>query len=510
MFKSKLNKRHAIFTYAIFNVLYLVLCSIQKSYPTNGDNTNLNKELLLNTDLLIKFVNLSIPEISPDCTDGLEISPLMSIQSNGTLNEENILSQQSEIDQLVDTRKNIELSNECEEQIECMILPDNGIKLSKRNYSDMYIEYLKTLKESGGLHKRDVEHRDLHKDDKLSYLQKNPPVTGSFMPDEPKIIRKRARPNFPPEHLYKANIRKKDGKDEDRAQIDIMDIKKIKLNKPSFRGGTSKEPLSPYDLVILELKSRLESIRNKRREVEFLEKEKERGERGNQRHSHGTDSEIQREATKGQSRNLFELTNLLKNVGNGPEKLKPHSDLKETEEGHKTSEVSAQSTRIKDLIKRFKTQVFLTPQIHPIRGPEGNQDQASHFNTESTGETAQETSSDQEKDMPKGESLVLEPGKQPKFLSIVQLMRPLELSVRQFRSLNHHPSNNEDQEKKVEKFVSRWKGAISSANKRLEIKTSGSEVSKTLSLSGENSSDSDDTYFADYVEVDDESSDEMT
>ncbi|KAF7457969.1 hypothetical protein HWI79_1535 [Cryptosporidium felis] len=63
-------------------------------------------------------------------------------------------------------------------------------------YTVKYFDYIKMLRDNGRSFKQSIEFRDLNKKNKLGYLQTNPPILGSQMADEPKIVKERIIPRF--------------------------------------------------------------------------------------------------------------------------------------------------------------------------------------------------------------------------------------------------------------------------------------------------------------------------
>ncbi|POM85334.1 hypothetical protein CmeUKMEL1_16900 [Cryptosporidium meleagridis] len=265
MFKLDFGRKNIVFLYIVVETICLACCSVQQNSNLNQDSLNLNTEILSKADLLIDFLDSVIPNVAHNCADGLELSPFMDIQPNDTSNQRNLSSPQVEFKQLISPEEYTK-SIKKHKKVDYGDLLNNKYKCPEKTYSKMYLAYLKTLKESGKMHKGATVFQDLHPDDKLSYLQKNPPITGSILADEPKVILRRKKPNLFAEETKKVEI----GKGEFRKSeslFDMIDGQKSKLRKMHSHDKNLKKLISSYDLVIEELKAKLKSIKDRDSEV---------------------------------------------------------------------------------------------------------------------------------------------------------------------------------------------------------------------------------------------------
>ncbi|KAH8581626.1 uncharacterized protein ELE39_001756 [Cryptosporidium sp. chipmunk genotype I] len=261
MFKSKLGRKNIVFFYVIVELICVVYCSIQESSDALKIDTNFSTELLLGPDELIKFLESLIPVIAQDCTDQPGLSPLMSIQPNNNLNEKKV-SSLFEAERSANLEEYTETIDRNEERIHRGIFPCDN-KSYEQIYSKMYLNHLKALKESGKMHRQNAEFQDLHPCDKLSYLQKNPPITGSILPDEPKIILRRKKPNLLVECTKKVEIEKTERGKNQKSFLDMLNEQKRKLRKIRVQDRGLRKFLSSYDLVIEELKAKLKTIKDR-------------------------------------------------------------------------------------------------------------------------------------------------------------------------------------------------------------------------------------------------------
>ncbi|EAK88746.1 hypothetical protein [Cryptosporidium parvum Iowa II] len=262
MLKLDLGRKNIVFLYIILEIVCLACCSIQQNSNLNQDGLNFDTETLLQVDKIIGLLESVIPNVAQNCADGLELSPFMDIQPGDTLNKENFFSPQVEFKQLTRSERYAEPIDKYK-GIDYGALLNCKYKYPEQTYSKMYLGHLKTLKESGKMHRRATVFQDLHPSDKLSYLQKNPPITGSIFPDEPKIILRRKKPNLFAEATKKVEIGKGEPRKSEKSLFDMVDGQKSKLRKMHSQDQYLRRLISSYDLVLEELKAKLKSIKDK-------------------------------------------------------------------------------------------------------------------------------------------------------------------------------------------------------------------------------------------------------
>ncbi|CUV04614.1 unnamed protein product [Cryptosporidium hominis] len=262
MLKLDLGRKNIVFLYIILEIVRLAYCSIQQNPDLNQDGLNFDTEILSEADKLIELLESAIPNVAHNCADGLELSPFMDIQSGDTLNKENFSSPQAEFKQLTKPEKYAEPIDKRKE-IDYGALFNCKYKYPERTYSKMYLGHLKTLKESGKMHRRATVFQDLHPSDKLSYLQKNPPITGSIFADEPRTILRRKKPNLFAEVTKKVEIGKGEPRKSEKSFFDMIDGQKSKLRKMHSQDQYLRRFISSYDQVLKELKAKLKSIKDK-------------------------------------------------------------------------------------------------------------------------------------------------------------------------------------------------------------------------------------------------------
>ncbi|TRY53093.1 Uncharacterized protein CTYZ_00002504 [Cryptosporidium tyzzeri] len=262
MLKLDLGRKNVVFLCIILEIVCLACCSIQHNSNLNQDKSSFNTEILLQVDKTIGLLESVIPNVTHNCADWLEPSPFMDIQPGDTLNKESLFSPQVEFEQLIRPEKCTELIDK-HKGIDCGALLNCKYKCPEKTYSKMYLGHLKTLKESGKMHRRATVFQDLHPDDKLSYLQKNPPITGSIVADEPKIILRRKKPNLFAEVTKKVEIGKGELRKSEKSLFDMVDGQKSKLRKIHFQDQHLRKLISSYDEVLKELKTKLKSIKDK-------------------------------------------------------------------------------------------------------------------------------------------------------------------------------------------------------------------------------------------------------
>lgn len=472
MFKSKLSSKHLILIYTIANILCLAFCSIQEKSAYIGNDANLSTEILSNQHDSTLRLNTSIG-LSLDFADGLVVGILESAQHSKIFDMENITSQFG-IDQSSDLENSTEPVSEYEERIKNETFINSGIKYSEKNYSDIYLKHLKMLKESGKLHKQSAEYQDLHIEDQLSYHQKNPPVTGSVMPDEPKKIIRRIPPKLPPEHVSKTKSKdseSKDGKSKDGKSKDFgdesksfsgtIDAKVIKSAKLRLRSSDLKDTIDLYDKVLEELRPKLESLKTGNPGIGPLEKLSQKSSPGDGFKDFSTSID----ETAKQSEDLTKLESMetVKKLYLSHFKLdNVNSKINITNKDSKYGKVHG-STKSDE-----------TEASHP---KEENIETPSRNNNGTSGS---------------------------KFLSILTHIMPLRLSFRQSSTVGRGGDSSTEENMLANKFISRWKGAIQGSNKSSAGFSTDLNLSKAQSVGTEHPKQ--EIYFARYVELD--SSDE--
>ncbi|KAJ1604424.1 putative signal peptide protein [Cryptosporidium canis] len=260
MFRPKLTRENATFICIFIHIVYLVFGSALET--THNDDLKLNSEQLLNQDKLIGAINLAIPTISENCLNGFDMSPLTSVQSSGSFNHKVSSPLSLEENQLED-KQCAEASQGSENENVFSATSTNHLKNARKNYGNMYFQHLRDLKRSGKTYKRRAIYRSLSKSDKLTYLQMNPPITGSVMPDEHKILKRRVRPTMISERTkLRHNIEEYDV--EDKKLLDALDSQDLILKKLRHKSDYLKGVVSLYDLVIKELKAKQELMNAKK------------------------------------------------------------------------------------------------------------------------------------------------------------------------------------------------------------------------------------------------------
>ncbi|KAJ1606785.1 putative signal peptide protein [Cryptosporidium canis] len=261
MFRIKLTRENATFICIFIHIVYLVFGSALETTPNDG--LQLNSEQLLNQDELIGAINLAIPSISQNCLNGFDMSPLKSVQSSGSFSLKVSSPQSLEENQLED-KQFAETSQGSEKETVFSATSTDYLKNSRKNYVNMYFQHLRDLKRSGKTYKRRAKYRSLSKGDQLTYLQMNPPITGSVMPDEPKILKRRVRPTLMSERTKVRHDTEEYDVVEGKKLLDAIDSQDLRLKKLKYKSDYLKGVIPLYDLVIKELKAKQELMNAKK------------------------------------------------------------------------------------------------------------------------------------------------------------------------------------------------------------------------------------------------------